>query len=62
MGRHRKPPPVFRLEVECVPASAEDAKYAISALALMYRHVMLRNTRVVSSFRRAEALPAAHRP
>jgi len=62
MARPRKEPPKFRLEVKYVPASAEDAKYAISALALMYRHVMLRNTRVLSSFRRAEALPAVHRP
>lgn len=62
MGRHRKPPPVFRFEFKYVPASAEDAKYAIASLALMYRHVMLRNPRILAALRRADALPASPRP
>lgn len=62
MGRHRKPPPVFKFEVQYVPASAEDAKYGLASLALMYRHIMLRNPRILAALRRADALPASHRP
>lgn len=62
MARPRKEPPKFRLEVQYVPASDEDAKYAISALALMYRHVVLRRRGTLAAVRHAEALPAIAQP
>jgi hypothetical protein len=62
MARPRKAPPVFRLEIEYTPASESDANCAISALALMYRHVMLRRRSALAAIRHAEALPATTNP
>jgi len=62
MARPRKATPKFQLEIKYVPASDEDARYAISALALMYRHVTLRRSRAVTAIRHAETLPAVVQP
>lgn len=62
VGRPPKPSPQFRLEIQYVPASEADANYAISALALMYRHVTLRGRGTLAAIRRAEALPGIKRP
>lgn len=62
MGRPPKRPPEIRLEILYVPASEADAKYAVSAFALMYRHVMLRNPRILAGLRRMEALAASPLP
>ena len=62
MGRPPKPPPQFGLTIEYVPATEANANYAISALALMYRHVTLRRRRTITTVRRAEALSATQKP